>query len=129
MGTDSFKDRVIHVMDERGLKQADLCRMTGFSSAQIASIVTGRTKDPKFSTAIAIAKALNVSLDWLGGLKDTPEIELPQTLTKSEQVLVDDYRASIPGERAKLSDYARERRAISQVSEAGSESLGEARSA
>lgn len=92
-------------------------------------ILSGKTKDPKFSTAIAIARALNVSLDWLGGLKDTPEIELPQTLTRSEQVLVDDYRASIPGERAKLADYARERRAISQVSGAGSGSCSEAVSA
>ena len=116
-------------MDERGLKQADLCRMTGFSSAQIASIVTGRTKDPKFSTAIAIARALNVSLDWLGGLKDSPEVERPQTLTRSERLLVEDYRASIPGERAKLADYARERRAISQASGAGSGSYSEAASA
>ena len=69
---------------------------------------------------IDLAEALNVSLDWLGGLKDTPEVDVPPTLSRSEERLIQDFRASIPGERAKLSDYARERREISEASDVGS---------
>lgn len=118
--SDTFTERINQVREQRGLKQADICRATGFSSAQVASLVTGRTKDPKFSTAIKVAQALNVSLDWLGGLKDTPEVDVPPTLSRSEERLIQDFRASIPGERAKLSDYARERREISEASDVGS---------
>lgn len=63
----SFTERLNHVLNEKGMKQADLCRATGLSSAQVTHLVTGRTKDPTLPTAVKIADALDVSLDYLAG--------------------------------------------------------------
>lgn len=71
----SFTERLNRVMDERGWRQIDLCRASGLTSGQVAFLVKGKTKDPGLSTAARIAKALNVSLDYLAGLKDDPAIE------------------------------------------------------
>ena len=53
-----FHERLVAIMDARGLKQVDICELTGLSSAQANHLVNGRTKDPKLSTAIRIAAEL-----------------------------------------------------------------------
>ena len=63
----TFADALNAAMDARGLRQTDLCKLTGFKSAQISMLCTGKTKDPTISTAVALAKALDVSLDYLAG--------------------------------------------------------------
>lgn len=67
-----FHDRLLEIMDRRNLKQVDICELTGFSSAQANHLVNGRTKDPKLSTAVKIADALGVSLDYLAGRDVSP---------------------------------------------------------
>ena len=67
-----FHERLVAIMDARGLKQVDICELTGLSSAQANHLVNGRTKDPKLSTAIKIADALGVSLDYLAGRASPP---------------------------------------------------------
>lgn len=56
--------RIQVILDKRGLTQADLARMSGLSTAIIAQIITGRTKDPRFMTVVQIAKALDVPLEY-----------------------------------------------------------------
>lgn len=70
-----FTERLNLVMNARGWRQIDLCKASGLTSSQVAYIVKGKTKDPTITTAARIAKALNVSLDYLAGLKDDPAIE------------------------------------------------------
>ena len=70
-----FTERLNLVMNARGWRQIDLCKASGLTSSQVAYIVKGKTKDPTITTAARIAKALNVSLDYLAGLKDDPVIE------------------------------------------------------
>lgn len=70
-----FTERLNLVMNARGWRQIDLCKASGLTSSQVAYIVNGKTKDPTITTAARIAKALNVSLDYLAGLKDDPAIE------------------------------------------------------
>lgn len=65
----TFAKRVNRIMLERGMSQADLARKTGLTTSNIAYIVNGKTKDPRISSAIAIAKALNVPLSYLVGVK------------------------------------------------------------
>lgn len=67
-----FHERLVAIMDARGLKQVDICELTGLSSAQANHLVNGRTKDPKLSTAIKVADALGVSLDYLAG-REAPQ--------------------------------------------------------
>lgn len=95
-----FTERLNLVMDERGWRQADLCKASGLTSSQVAYIVNGKTKDPTVTTAARIAKALNVSLDYLAGLKDDPVIERHSTapVMDIETVrLVEDFE-SLPEE-------------------------------
>jgi len=65
----TLSERIQYAMDKRGITQADLARATGMTSSNIAYIVSGKTKDPRLSNVIAIAKALDVSLSYLAGYK------------------------------------------------------------
>lgn len=68
----SFGERLISTLERKGLKQADLCKATGFKSGLISQLVTDPTRDPRLSTAAKIAEALDVSLDYLAGRTDNP---------------------------------------------------------
>lgn len=63
----SLSNRIQDAMDKRGWTQADLARMTGLSTAVVSQIVSGKTKDPRFMSVVKIAKALDVSLEYLAG--------------------------------------------------------------
>ena len=65
----TLAERIQFVMDKRGMTQADLARATGIGTSNIAHIVTGKTKDPQLSNVLKIAKALDVTLDYLAGRK------------------------------------------------------------
>lgn len=62
-------ERIQNALDVRGMTQADLARATGLSTGLIAQIVSGRTKDPRFSNVVKIARALDVSLEYIAGRK------------------------------------------------------------
>ncbi len=63
----TLAERILTAMDERDMTQADLARKTGLTTSNVAYIVNGKTKDPRLSSVIAIAQALNVSLNYLVG--------------------------------------------------------------
>lgn len=91
-----FTERLNLILNARGWRQADLCKASGLTSSQVAYIVNGKTKDPTITTAARIAKALNVSLDYLAGLKDDPTIERhsPAPVMEIETVrLVEDFES------------------------------------
>lgn len=58
-------ERIQKVLSFRDMSQADVCRITGLSSAKVSQVVSGSTRDPRISTIVPIAKALDVSLDYL----------------------------------------------------------------
>jgi len=64
---ETLGERIQAAMDMRDMTQADLARATGLSTGLIAMIVNGRTKDPRFTNVVKIARALNVSLNYLAG--------------------------------------------------------------
>ena len=66
-----FKDRLQQAMDERGLKAADLSRMTGIGEGAISQYRRGAYKAGQRSLE-KIANALNVSIPWLMGMSDDP---------------------------------------------------------
>lgn len=101
----SFRTQLVAAMDDQNIRQADLARMTGFSSAQIASLVTGRTKDPKLSTVLVVARALNVSLDYLAGREE----EIKPLHDPSEDELVSLYRRCTPDRKRRALEDMRDR--------------------
>ena len=84
----TFTDALNEAMKAKGLRQKDICKLTGFNSAQVSMLCTGKTKDPTISTAVALAKALGVSLDYLAG----NETEDYLILTDREKHLVKQYQ-------------------------------------
>lgn len=74
-----FAQRIKEARMKAGLSQAELSRQTGVAPATLSSYeITNSTKRPTIEKVVLIAKALNVSVDWLCGLKDSPEIEPEQ---------------------------------------------------
>ena len=63
----TLSERINYAMEKQGMTQADIARRSGLSTAVVAQIVTGRTKNPTFTNVVKIAKALNVSLNYLSG--------------------------------------------------------------
>jgi len=62
--------RIRLAMFEKGIKQQDLASQIHISRTSLSSIMRGKTKDPGFSIICQIAKALDVSLDYLAGNSD-----------------------------------------------------------
>lgn len=106
-----FAERLNEILEKREMKQADLCRLSGLSSAQVTYLISGRTKDPSLTTATKVANALDVSLDYLAGRdgyapKPFPADEFPgETLTTDEESLVSTFRSvTVHGKKAMLTN-------------------------
>lgn len=99
-----IKDRVTQMMRSKGLTQADLRRITGLGSSQISYIIQGRTTDPRLSTAMKIADALDVSLDWLAG-RDSQKT---QEMDPFQEELNRCYEVCTPERKGRILDTARD---------------------
>lgn len=62
---DDLGSKLTKVMNDKGMTQADVCRLTGFSTAVVSQVFSGKTKDPRLSTIIPICRALNITVDEL----------------------------------------------------------------
>lgn len=109
--------RIDEAMRMRGMSQADLCRATKMVSSKISYILQGKTTDPRISTLVKIADALNISLDYLAGRRE----DAAPRLTRDESILLSDFRQCTPERRRKAADAVRDQRSLSQ----GLESAGE----
>lgn len=69
----SFGERVKNELIKQDMPQAVLCKKSGLKSGHISPYINGnKDRDPRLSTASAIAEALCVSLDYLAGRTDNP---------------------------------------------------------
>lgn len=73
----TFADALRSLLESRGLKQADLCRMTGIDTGLMSNYMSGK-KSPSLSNAVIIADALRITLDELSGLKKKRDMELQE---------------------------------------------------
>lgn len=69
----TFAEALQVVMDEKGLSQADICRATGLSDAYVSMLVSGKVRDPKWSRAELVIRALGVTLDEFSLIKSSDE--------------------------------------------------------
>ena len=96
MGID-FQSRISALLNEFGMTQAELCRLSGLKSAHISNYCTGTTR-PTLDNAKAIADAFGISLDELVGFK-------PRELTEQEKNLLDMFRDLDDDERREIVNY------------------------
>ena len=62
--TSKFGTRMSEKMAERGISQADLCRLTGFASSMVSHYCTNR-RVPSVPVAVKIARVLNTTVEYL----------------------------------------------------------------
>jgi len=66
MSKSIFSDRLRTVLEEKSIKQVELCEKTGIGKSAMSQYLSGSFK-PKHEKLIAIAKAVGVSAEWLIG--------------------------------------------------------------
>ena len=97
--------RLQEIMTEKGIKQAELARITGISRGAVSNYVLGRY-EPKSDVINKFAKALNCSEMWLWGY-DVPkkrQVSSPTNepkLTEGEELLLELFR-QIPEDAQKM---------------------------
>lgn len=67
---DLFKERLKEAIDKKHYKNAELSRITGVSAATIGNYLNGNRTPRGFGDIVPVAKALNVSVDYLAGVVD-----------------------------------------------------------
>ena len=105
----SFGERLQQVLDAKSMTRADLCRLTGLKSSNLVPYMKkDPERSPKLSTALLIADALDVSLDFLAGRTD--EMFRKPSLDRLDEVeteLIENYRESEPQWRKNITMTAR----------------------
>ena len=86
-----FRKRLREMMDEKGMRQADLVAATGIDRSLISSYVTGRY-EPKDENLQAIAKVLNCDPMWLMGYDGVEEGDESVFLSKFRELNKEDKR-------------------------------------
>ncbi len=105
-----FSKRLKEIRSEQGLNQRELAALSELSPQSISSFEKG-INSPTVPSLLALANALNVSVDYLLGRTDdlgaaiTPERSVPQ-LTEEEQSFLDLFRRLSRGERVQLLAFA-----------------------
>jgi transcriptional regulator with XRE-family HTH domain len=65
---ETINERIVDLRTSRGLKQKELAELVGISPSQISRIETGKSKNITADTIARLAKALNISADYILGL-------------------------------------------------------------
>lgn len=67
----TFGEALIRIMSEKGIKPAELARLSGVSKQTINELIKGRSKEPTFTKAKALANGLGVPLQVLADMTDS----------------------------------------------------------
>ncbi|MFA5252033.1 MAG: helix-turn-helix transcriptional regulator [Phycisphaerae bacterium] len=92
------------MMEEKGIKAADIVRSTGISKGAISKYLSVSNKEPLGKFVLIIAKYFNVSPEWLYGLSDIkksfhdkPIIPVYEELSEEGKREVERYAEFIKG--------------------------------
>lgn len=67
----TFGEALIQIMSEKSIKPAELARLSGVSKQTINELIKGRSKEPTFTKAKALANGLGVPLQVLADMTDS----------------------------------------------------------
>jgi transcriptional regulator with XRE-family HTH domain len=67
----TFGERLALIRKRRKMTQRQLAERIGCQPSDIHRLESGLVRDPHMSRLVALAQALQVSTDWLSGLRDT----------------------------------------------------------
>ena len=89
--------RLKELREEKRLTQKELAKALGLKRTRIAAYETG-VNNPEYAVLLRLADYFHVTLDYLTGRSDTPEV----TLTEEENQILLLLRRLSRGERAAL---------------------------
>lgn len=69
----TFGEALIQIMEEKGIKPAELARLSGVSKQTINELMKGRSKEPTFTKAKMLANGLGIPLQVLADMTDSDE--------------------------------------------------------
>lgn len=95
----SFSERVKSIKKEKGITNETLSQRSGIPIGTLGKLLSGFTEEPKLSTAIAIAEALECSLEYLA-----VGTEEPVKLSEVEQTRLEKFRA-LDAHGARVCDF------------------------
>ena len=67
---DLFRERLKEALEKKGYSKAKLSQMVGVTAATIGHYINGKRSPRGFGDLVPVARALNVSLDYLAGVVD-----------------------------------------------------------
>lgn len=76
---------------ETGLMQKELAQKVGLSEASISKYEHGKVEDATHNMLIRFAEVLNVSVSWLLGIEEPPQIPVP-SLSAEEKRLIHNFQ-------------------------------------
>ena len=97
-----FSENLKQLLNDRNMKQADLCRLTKIRSSLMSNYATGK-KSPTIFNAVLIADAFDISLDALVGRRE--RVRCPGTFDSRYSGLPDGYSALPDGYAALPGGY------------------------
>lgn len=87
----TLTEKILRLLDERHVSQAGLARETGLAPQMISDFLAGRRKQLYLHQALAIARALGCSVDYLAD--DTKDAD-PHARSSDERAILGVFRAS-----------------------------------
>lgn len=87
-----YRERLLNALELREWSQGKLAALSGVSRSHISMFLSGDRREMGFSKVAALARALDVSLDWLAGMPKRN----PGELEPDEKELVRLYRTLPP---------------------------------
>jgi transcriptional regulator with XRE-family HTH domain len=91
-----------HLIQRRGLQQAELARRSGLSEATVSRVLSGEQSNPTAETLLALARGLGITVADL--LSEPPSSGARSA--DSEDLLLNLYRILSQEDRAKIVEYA-----------------------
>ena len=85
-----FSTRLKSILDERGITQKWLADAADTKEATISRYITGVNKSPRPNILANIARALNVTTDYLLGVTDVPQAKTD--ISAEERILLSAFR-------------------------------------
>ena len=83
MKMQDFCERLKQAIKNSGIKQKVLAEKTGLGESELSDLVNGKVQNPKIQTINKLAIELNISIDWLCGFAEYPEVKsVPKEIQK-----------------------------------------------
>jgi len=101
----SLKDKVRVKREEKGLKQADLAKISGLTQATISRIESGEIQHLRADKIKALAKALDVTVDFLVGSVERMSFDDTLKADETAQVIFRGYEKLSEEKRKQVKEY------------------------